>query len=234
MLVQLSHLLFYLYATKKSIMSDQYADLRQTYKFASLDISDVAPDPIEQFEKWFQEAKTSGQLEPNAFTLATCGHDMRPSARTVLLKGQQNESFIFFTNYESKKGRELIENPSASMHFLWLPLERQIRIEGRFEYLDEVQSSQYFQSRPRDSQIGAWVSPQSKAIESRSVLEAKQAEIEELFKGEAILPKPPHWGGFSLRADYLEFWQGRPSRLHDRIAYSLQTDGTWSIQRLAP
>jgi pyridoxamine 5'-phosphate oxidase len=210
------------------------ADLRQTYKRASLDISDVLDHPVEQFNAWFEEAKQSELQEPNAFTLATCGADMRPAARTVLLKGIDENRFVFYTNYQSRKGRELAENPYACMHFLWLPLERQVRIEGRFEQYDEAASTAYFQSRPRESQIGAWASPQSQVLANRAALEENERKIMEMFEGEAILPKPPHWGGFIFTPDYFEFWQGRPSRLHDRIAYTLTSEGAWEKVRLAP
>jgi pyridoxamine 5'-phosphate oxidase len=214
-------------------MADSLADLRQTYKRASLGLADVDQDPFKQFETWFEAARTAELLEPNAFTLATCGAHMRPAARTVLLKGMQPNGFVFYTNFDSRKGQEMAENPQVAMQFLWLPLERQVRIEGRVELLDTEIATAYFQSRPRESQIGAWASPQSQPITGRGVLETNERSIAERFREEPVLPKPPHWGGYVIVPDYFEFWQGRPSRLHDRLAYQL-VDGAWVIERLAP
>ncbi len=215
-------------------MLDKLAELRQNYMRASLDVADVRANPIEQFGIWFEEAAKAGLPEPNAFTLATCGTDMRPSARTLLLKGVEQGKFVFFTNFDSRKGNELSQNPMACMHFLWLPLERQVRIEGSVEKLNDEAATAYFQSRPRASQIGAWASPQSKVIKGRGVLEKNARDISEKYQNAPLLPKPPFWGGYVLTPDYVEFWQGRPSRLHDRIAYTLHADASWQLSRLAP
>jgi len=209
------------------------AALRQHYALESLSKADVRPDPIAQFAYWFEEALNSQLIEPNAMTLATASPDGQPSARTVLLKGYGNEGFTFFTNYESRKGVELMANPRASLLFTWLEIQRQIRIEGLIEKIGAEASLEYFQSRPRESQIGAWASPQSKVISNRAVLEEREAAVEKRFEGLEKLPLPPNWGGFLLRPDALEFWQGRLSRLHDRILYTRNGKG-WQIERLAP
>jgi pyridoxamine 5'-phosphate oxidase len=215
-------------------MLDKLSELRQNYMRASLDAADVLVDPIAQFGQWFTEAKEGGLAEPNAFTLATCGTGMRPTARTLLLKGVEDGKFVFFTNFESRKGNEIAQNPWVCMHFLWLELERQVRIEGQVTQLDEAAAITYFQSRPRGSQVGAWASPQSQTISGRGVLEENVHMIESRYQNDPVLPKPPHWGGYVLTPDYVEFWQGRPSRLHDRLAYALDRAGAWSISRLAP
>lgn len=209
------------------------AALRRTYALQSLNESDVSVSPFEQFKHWFDEAVSSQILEPNAMTLATVGANGRPSARIVLLKGFDERGFVFFTNYESRKGNEMAQYPNAALLFCWLELERQIRIEGKIEKISREDSEAYFVSRPKGSQIGAWVSPQSQVISDRSVLEKKQADLEEEYKDASVLPLPPNWGGYLLRPDYFEFWQGRESRLHDRIAYE-QADAAWTISRLAP
>lgn len=209
-------------------------NLRQEYRSSPLDIEDVDKNPLQQFKKWFAEVLDVGLLEPNAMILSTATPDGKPSARTVLLKGLADDGFAFYTNYNSRKGKEIEENPFACLVFLWLELQRQVRIEGIIEREESAKSTAYFQNRPRGSQIGAWASPQSDVIENRSVLEeavrhweAKYAEVENL-------PRPAHWGGYVLKANRLEFWQGRENRLHDRIQYSLQEDGSWKIERLAP
>jgi pyridoxamine 5'-phosphate oxidase len=209
------------------------AELRQHYALESLSKADVRPDPMAQFAFWFEEALNSQLIEPNAMTLATATPDGHPSVRTVLLKGYDNQGFTFFTNYESRKGVELMANPRASLLFTWLELQRQIRIEGRIEKISPEASLAYFQSRPRESQIGAWASPQSHVIPNREALELREKEIETRFAGLEKLPLPPNWGGFLLRPDALEFWQGRLSRLHDRILYSREMEA-WKIERLAP
>ena len=209
------------------------ADIRKDYKLQSLSEKDVAKDPIQQFEKWFQQAIDGEVPEPNALTLSTVSPQGKPSARILLLKGMEEGGFIFYTNYESKKAQELLQNPFASMTFHWVEMERQVRIEGRTQKLSQEQSTKYFQSRPKGSQIGAWVSPQSQEIPNRKFLETKQAELEEQFADKDVLEKPAHWGGYILMPDYIEFWQGRSSRLHDRIIYE-QVQDDWNIKRLAP
>ncbi len=209
------------------------AELRQHYALESLSETDVRPDPVAQFAFWFEEAISSQILEPNAMTLATATLDGRPSARTVLLKDYGNHGFTFFTNYESQKGEDLAANPRAALLFTWLDLQRQIRIEGQVEKIDPEASLAYFQSRPRSSQIGAWASPQSHVIEGREVLEKRENEIEVKFSGIEKLPMPPNWGGYRVIPDVFEFWQGRMSRLHDRILYTREGEA-WKIERLAP
>ena len=211
----------------------QIADLRKEYSKATLDVTTIAANPILQFEGWFQEALNAQVLEANAMTLATVNADGRPSARIVLLKGVENGKFVFFTNYQSDKGRELDQNPACALTFFWPELERQVRIEGVASRIDAGKSEAYFQSRPRGSQIGAWASPQSTIIESRQILEERAANLEERFKGMNVLPKPQQWGGYQVDPGLIEFWQGRPSRLHDRIQYNL-VDGQWKKFRLAP
>ena len=212
------------------------ADLRQEYKLAQLDEVGVSPDPFQQFSKWFDQARKAELQEPNAMTLATVapGTDglARPSARIVLLKGFDARGFVFFTNYESRKGQELAANPLAGLLFHWVALEREVRIEGRVDKVSGEESDAYFASRPRGSRIGAWASPQSQVIRDRQWLEDEFAETAETFKDDA--PRPPHWGGYRLAPEVIEFWQGRHSRLHDRIVYRLQPDGAWKIERLAP
>ena len=201
---------------------------------STLDISDVLTDPVAQFRQWFEEAQQSKVPEPNALTLATATSDGRPSARVVLLKGLLEGGFVFYTNFESQKGREMDANPRAAMVFNWLDLQRQVRIEGQVRRLSEEQSIAYFQSRPKGSQIGAWASPQSQVIDGRQLLEENVQQLKEKYASEEVLPKPPHWGGYVLLPEMLEFWQGRSSRLHDRIRYDQQKEGQWKIKRLAP
>lgn len=208
--------------------------LRRDYTRASLDERDVAADPLEQFQKWFEEALNSNVLEPNAMTLATSDAAGIPSARIVLLKGLADGQFVFFTNYRSRKGEELAQNPRACLLFFWKELERQVKIVGAASKISEQASTEYFQSRPKASQIGAWVSPQSQTIENRQWLEQKYAEIAAKYEQAEILPRPPQWGGFSVKPERVEFWQGRPSRLHDRLLYSLNAENIWQIERLAP
>ncbi len=213
------------------------ADLRQDYRLQSLDITDVANDPIEQFKKWFDEAVKSEILEPNAMTLATATPDGKPSARIVLLKGIDNQGFVFYTNYNSKKGAEMAANPYAALCFCWLELQRQIRIEGKIEKIDAAISDAYFQSRPVGSRIGAWASPQSQVIENRSIIEERESLYKKQFLTEGVenveIPRPEYWGGYVLKPTMIEFWQGRSSRLHDRICYVFE-NGAWKIERLAP
>jgi pyridoxamine 5'-phosphate oxidase len=208
--------------------------LRLEYARFSLDETDVAANPIQQFEKWFEEALSSNVLEPNAMTLATSDAEGKPAARIVLLKGLTEGRFVFFTNYRSRKGEELMQNARACLVFFWKELERQVRVEGTVSKTDESASTQYFQSRPKASQIGAWVSPQSSVVENRVWLEREYLKVTEQFKDSEVLPRPPHWGGYALMPEKIEFWQGRPSRLHDRILYTLIAENLWKIERLAP
>lgn len=211
------------------------ADLRQEYAQAELTADHVADDPIEQFQIWFNEALKAEIEDPNAMTLATAAPDGAPSARIVLLKGVDERGFRFFTNYESRKGTELTHNPHAALVFWWGPLERQVRIEGTVERLSDAESSHYFQRRPRGSQLGAWASPQSRVVESRDVLTDKLEAIEENYAEEDAIPRPPHWGGYVVEPTQIEFWQGRPNRLHDRLRYRRgEGDEEWILERLAP
>lgn len=210
------------------------ADLRKTYAQRTLSEADVQPDAVAQFRLWMEEALAAQLDEPTAFTLSTVAASGQPSSRVVLLKGLPDDTgFLFYTNYDSRKGQELAAQPLAALNFFWPGLERQVRVEGRIEKAPESLSTEYFQSRPRSSQIGAWASPQSQIIGSREALEAREADVANEFGAQDPLPRPPHWGGYMLRPHRLEFWQGRPSRLHDRIVYEL--DGSiWRRSRLAP
>lgn len=208
------------------------ADLRKTYARESLSKSAVDPDPIVQFKSWMKEAIDAELPEPNAMTLATVSADGKPSARVLLIKGVDERGFVFFTNYDSHKGHDLDANPNAALVFYWIELERQVRIEGRVEKLPNAESDEYFASRPLDSRIGAWASEQSHELSGRAVLVARAAKFAARFGLNP--PRPPHWGGYVLIPDAVEFWQGRPSRLHDRILYTRQPDGSWRIKRLAP
>jgi len=212
---------------------DKIASIRREYTKAALDITSVNENPILQFEKWFNEALQSNALEPSAMTLATISANGKPSARIVLLKGISAQRFYFYTNYQSQKGQELENNPACALTFFWPELERQVRISGFAERATAQESDQYFQSRPRGSQIGAWASPQSVVIKERSLLEGRVKEIEERFKNEKVLPRPKQWGGYAVSPFEIEFWQGRPSRLHDRVLYTL-VDKQWKINLLAP
>ncbi len=208
------------------------ADLRLSYTRQQLLETAVDPDPIRQFQIWFDQAIAADILEPNAMTIASATKDGIPSARIVLLKGVDERGFVFFTNYESRKGQELIENPHASLVFWWGVLERQVRIEGRVEKIADVETETYFHSRPVGSQLGAWASPQSQVVANREALEERLEEFTQRYVDQEV-PRPPHWGGFRVIPRAIEFWQGRPNRLHDRLLYRLQND-TWTIERLAP
>ena len=213
-------------------MPTAIADLRKEYAKNALELAEVNPNPILQFQRWFEEAQSAQVPEPNAMNLATVSPEGRPTSRIVLLKGVE-EGFIFYSNQESHKGKAIAQNRYVALTFFWSELERQIRIEGQAEKISEKQSTAYFHSRPRGSQIGAWTSPQSEIIKDRSVLTQRQETYTREFEGKEV-PKPDHWGGYQVLPDRIEFWQGRPSRLHDRILYTLQKDDSWKIERLAP
>lgn len=211
------------------------ADLRQSYERGVLDAADLPADPIALFEAWFAYAQAAGTREPNAMTLATADAEGTPSARVVLLKGVDRRGFAFFTNVESRKGRDLDANPQAALVFWWPELERQVRVEGRVGRVEDDEADAYFASRPRGSRLGAWASPQSRPVPNRGVLEALLAEIEAEHPGEDV-PRPAFWGGYRVVPHAVEFWQGRPSRLHDRHVYR-RDDGAasgWRTERLAP
>ncbi len=208
------------------------AELRKEYMRRGLSESELDPDPIRQFQRWFDEATSAGLIEPNAMTLATATRDGHPSARMVLLKGFDARGFVFYTNYESRKGGELEQNPQAALVFFWVELERQVRVEGRVERAAPAESDAYFASRPLGSQIGAWASAQSRVIAGREPLERRTAELEDEYAGREV-PRPSQWGGYRVVPHVIEFWQGRPSRLHDRLRYR-QKDGGWIVERLSP
>lgn len=214
-------------------MSVSIADMRKDYSRQSLDASDVLRDPVAQFQKWFEEARQAALAEPNAMHLSTVTAEGKPAGRVVLLKGIEEGQFIFYTNYQSRKGQELAHMPWAALTFFWVELERQVRIEGKVSKVARQTSDSYFHSRPRGSQIGAWVSPQSEVIPGRDFLKNRQQTLEDQFAGQEV-PLPEHWGGFALIPEMIEFWQGRPSRLHDRIRFTLNEQQEWIIERLAP
>jgi pyridoxamine 5'-phosphate oxidase len=213
-------------------MSQTIADIRKDYKLKSLLEEEVKNNPLDQFSLWWDEAINSKIEEVNAMTLATATQDGFPSARIVLLKGMTSEGFLFFTNYLSKKGADLAVNPRAALVFFWQELERQVRVEGTVEKISEAESNTYFASRPVKSQIGAWASPQSKTIARRNIIEESFEKYETQFR-EGNIPRPPHWGGYIVKPARIEFWQGRRSRLHDRILY-IKSDKEWKRERLAP
>lgn len=208
------------------------ADLRKNYEHGALEEHESASEPLKQFETWLAEALTRGIPEPNAMTLATVGDDGRPSTRPVLIKGCSARGIVWYSNYHSRKGRELEANPFAALQFHWVEMERVVRIEGKTEKVSAEESDHYFASRPLTHRIGAWASPQSEIIAGRGQIVARAAEFG--LKFGLSPPRPEHWGGYRLVPDYWEFWQGRSSRLHDRIAYRLQDDGSWLRHRLAP
>ncbi len=209
------------------------ADLRKKYKPASLRRKDLAGDPFRQFHKWFRKALETARGEPNAMMLATADQSGRPSVRTVLLKGFDQRGFVFYTNYKSRKGRELAENPHAALVFCWAELQRQICIAGRVRKVSREESETYFQRRPLESRLAAWVSPQSQVISGRDVLEEGMQLMKQKYRHRKV-PLPPHWGGFLLAPVSIEFWQGRPNRLHDRFRYIRRRKKVWTIERLAP
>jgi pyridoxamine 5'-phosphate oxidase len=209
------------------------AEIRREYMLAGLHERDAAKDPIVQFSRWFEEAQDAGVAEPTAMTLATATRDGVPNARIVLMKGYGKDGFVFYTNYESEKGRELIDNPNAALVFFWPQLERQIRIAGSVQKTTRKESAEYFQSRPFNSQVGAWASQQSRVLVDREVLENEYRRLAHDFRGQSV-PLPPYWGGFRLTPKSMEFWQGRPKRLHDRIRYVRLSQDAWRMERLSP
>ncbi|MEI9809582.1 MAG: pyridoxamine 5'-phosphate oxidase [Bacteroidota bacterium] len=215
-------------------MQSDIAGIRKDYSQKALLETAVRPDPVQQFGQWWQEAMDSAIDEVNAMTLATASADGLPSARIVLLKGYSEKGFVFFTNYDSFKGKQLAENPKACLVFFWKELERQVRITGFVQKVSEKESDEYFSSRPVASQIGAAVSPQSQVIASRGWLEDQFNQVKEDKSRASSLARPHHWGGYLVRPVMVEFWQGRPGRLHDRLEYSLKDSGEWKIERLAP
>lgn len=208
-------------------------DTKQQYNSESIDEKTVSRDPLRLFQRWLDEARAAGIHLPEAMTLATSTGDGKPSARLVLLKGGDEGGFVFYTNYNSRKARELDANPQAALVFYWPQLERQVRVEGQVERTSTDESDSYFKTRPRESQIGALASPQSEVIASREGLQQRVDELEELYHGGEV-ERPGHWGGYRLLPERIEFWKGRPGRLHDRIVYQRQPDGSWTISRLAP
>ncbi|MEZ4776551.1 MAG: pyridoxamine 5'-phosphate oxidase [Bacteroidia bacterium] len=214
-------------------LGKEVRNFRESYNLFTLDESQVSDNPFTQFEVWFAAAVEAGVKEPNAMSLATAAGG-RPSLRIVLLKGFDETGFVFYTNYESRKAKEMTENPQAAISFFWADLHRQIHIEGRIEKTTSAESDDYYASRDRGSRIGAWASAQSQIIPDRELLEKKVTELEARFEGQEIIPRPENWGGFRLIPNYFEFWQGRVSRLHDRIAYLSDESGNWKIVRKSP
>lgn len=214
-------------------MKTDIAAIRQEYLMASLRKSDLDQNPIQQFQIWFQDALNASIEHVNAMTLSTVDQNKHPKSRIVLLKGIEENQFVFFTNYQSHKGAQMAHNKHIALNFYWHELQRQVRIEGEVHQISEEDSIQYFATRPIESQLGAWASHQSEALESRELLEARYQEIKKKYES-AEVPKPPHWGGYAVAPTYIEFWQGRASRLHDRFCYQKAEGDTWSIQRLNP
>lgn len=215
-----------------SINSKEISNLRQNYSMNTLNKANVSENPIELFQDWFTDAISSGIIEPNAMVLSTVFENV-PRSRTVLLKGMDKNGFVFYTNYNSAKGKEMEINPNVSILFFWDKLERQVRIEGIVDKVLTSISDEYFNSRPRGSQIGAWVSNQSEVIEGVEILEESERFFQEKFQNDEIIPRPPHWGGYLVKPTMIEFWQGRPSRLHDRLRY-IKSENDWLIDRLSP
>lgn len=213
-------------------MKKELQDTRKDYSKDELNVNVVAADAVDQFIKWYKEYQDSQAIDPNAMCLSTVNADGKPSSRIVLLKGISNGGFEFYTNYNSEKGQDMSNNPYVCLNFFWPELERQIRVEGTVEKLSEEESDEYFFSRPLESRIGAWASPQSTPIQGREELEEKLNHYRNEFGDKP--PRPPHWGGYRVMPLRIEFWQGRPSRLHDRISYTMENNGEWKIQRLAP
>ena len=209
------------------------ASIRKVYKLQSLLEKDVDANPVRQFEKWWQQAIESSLDEVNALTLSTCSPSGKPSSRIVLLKGIHEDGFVFFTNYDSRKGREMEQNPNVSLLFFWKEMERQVRVEGNAKKVSEEESDEYFNSRPRASRIGAWSSPQSQTIEDREFLQENVLKYEKKFENTEV-PRPVNWGGYIVQPRLMEFWQGRPGRLHDRLRYIQDGQNSWQIERLAP
>lgn len=214
-------------------MTTEISELRKEYRLQSLLEKNVDNNPVKQFEIWWQQALESDIAEPNAMTLATSSASGKPSARIVLLKGIRENGFIFFTNYDSRKGKQIQENPFVCLVFLWKELERQVRIEGEITKISDKESDEYFFKRPVESRIGAWSSPQSQVITDRETLEKSVLDNSNKFKGQNI-PRPQNWGGYIVKPTLIEFWQGRPGRLHDRLQYTVSKNGIWKIDRLAP
>lgn len=214
-------------------MNASIADLRKDYTRQGLSEAEVARDPFEQFQVWFEQALAAQVPEANAMTLATATAAGMPSARIVLLKGYDQQGFVFFTNYESHKGQELAQNPQAALVFWWAELERQVRVAGTVAKVSEQESDAYFYSRPTGSRLGAWASQQSQVISDREVLEHRLQALTQQYQDQEI-PRPSHWGGYRVQPSTIEFWQGRPNRLHDRLCYVRQADGSWRIERLSP
>ncbi|KAF3887017.1 MULTISPECIES: pyridoxamine 5'-phosphate oxidase [Nostocales] len=214
-------------------MDRNIADLRKDYTLQGLSETEVDPNPFIQFKRWFDQTLAAQLVEPNAVTLATTTQEGKPSARMVLLKGFDDRGFVFFTNYNSQKGQELAENPQASLVFWWAELERQVRISGSVEKISDKESDEYFYSRPLNSRLGAWASNQSEVIENRAVLEQRIEELQTKYQNQEV-PRPQHWGGFRAIPVEIEFWQGRPNRLHDRLRYTRLDDSSWKIERLSP